>query len=150
MPSLSPIPEIEVLALKENSPSKALELLRGLLKDDSRAGAKRLLAKFERRLALSQKEFQRLEKIWVYEKEGQSKGFVRIAGVDEAGRGPLAGPVVAAAVILPPDGPLTGLDDSKKLTHAKREELFPQIKQAAVGVGVGQASVQEIDKLNIY
>jgi ribonuclease HII len=150
MPSLTPIPEIEFQALKEKSPLKALELLRELLKDDSRSGTKRLLAKFERRLALSQKESQRLEKIWAYEREGQSRGFLRIAGVDEAGRGPLAGPVVAAAVILPPEGPLAGLDDSKKLTHAKREELFPQIQQVAVSVGVGQASVQEIDKLNIY
>ena len=72
-----------------------------------------------------------------------------IAGVDEAGRGPLAGPVVAASVILHPDHPIDGLMDSKKLSAAKRERLFPLIKQHALVYGVGMASVEEIDRINI-
>jgi ribonuclease HII len=72
-----------------------------------------------------------------------------MAGVDEVGRGPLAGDVVAAAVILDPDNPIAGLDDSKKLTEKKREALFPLIQQQALAWCVGRASVQEIDQLNI-
>ena len=72
-----------------------------------------------------------------------------IVGVDEAGRGPLAGPVVAAAVILNPDDPITGLDDSKKLTAKRRAELEIQIRARALHVGVGVASVEEIDAINI-
>ncbi len=72
-----------------------------------------------------------------------------IAGVDEAGRGPLAGPVVAAAVILNPDDPIDGLDDSKKLTAKRRAALEIEIRARALAVGVGQASVEEIDAINI-
>jgi len=75
--------------------------------------------------------------------------FKLIAGVDEAGRGPLAGPVVAAAVILDPRKPIRGLADSKKLSEAKREYLYEQIMDSAYAVGVGQSSVFEIDKINI-
>lgn len=73
----------------------------------------------------------------------------RIAGVDEAGRGPLAGPVVAAAVILHPDHPITGLADSKKLTEARRERLFDEIQRHALAFCIAEASVGEIDSLNI-
>lgn len=76
-------------------------------------------------------------------------GFVRVAGVDEAGRGPLAGPVVAAAVVFPPRVRLRGLDDSKKLDAAARERLFDVIHARALGVGVGRASAAEIDALDI-
>ena len=72
-----------------------------------------------------------------------------MAGVDEAGRGPLAGPVVAAAVILNPDKPIKGLDDSKKLSAKRREALFDEIQDKALCVSIAQASVQEIDSLNI-
>ena len=72
-----------------------------------------------------------------------------IAGVDEAGRGPLAGPVVAAAVILPEDHMIKGLRDSKKLSKAKRESLFPIIQEQAIGVGIGQVDVNTIDEINI-
>ncbi len=72
-----------------------------------------------------------------------------IAGVDEAGRGPLAGPVVAAAVILHPDDPITGLDDSKKLSPKRRAALEGEIRARALHIGVGQASVEEIDAINI-
>ena len=77
------------------------------------------------------------------------RGFSRVAGLDEAGRGCLAGPVVAAAVILPPDARLPGLDDSKKLTPAAREALFEVVVAEALAVGVGACSPREIDALNI-
>ncbi len=73
----------------------------------------------------------------------------RIAGVDEAGRGPLAGPVIAAAVILDPNQPISGLKDSKKLSEKKREQLFPLIQKHALAWAIGQATVEEIDQLNI-
>ncbi len=78
-----------------------------------------------------------------------SAGARRVAGVDEAGRGPLAGPVIAAAVILDPARPIAGLDDSKKLTEAGREALFTLIKERALGWAVGRAEVEEIDRINI-
>ena len=78
-----------------------------------------------------------------------AEGFERICGVDEAGRGPLAGPVCAAAVILPPDFALPGLNDSKKLSEKKRELLFPMIQEKSVAWSVAFASVEEIEELNI-
>jgi ribonuclease HII len=77
-------------------------------------------------------------------------GVARVAGVDEVGVGPLAGPVVAAAVIVPEDMRLRGVDDSKKLTPARREELAAEIAARALGVGVGVVEVADIDRLNIY
>jgi len=76
-------------------------------------------------------------------------GFQAVAGVDEAGRGPLAGPVVAAAVILPAGFALPGLTDSKKLTEMQRENFYPQIRTSARGVGIGVATAEEIDRINI-
>ncbi len=83
------------------------------------------------------------------EKKLRAQGYSRIAGVDEVGRGPLAGPVVAAAVILPHATRIRGLADSKKLTPQKREELFHEIKKKAVGIGVGKVSHKLIDQLDI-
>lgn len=83
------------------------------------------------------------------EKSHFAKGITSICGVDEAGRGPLAGPVFAAAVILPPNLEIPGLDDSKKLTDKRRRELFPVIKEQAIAYGVAFATHEEIDKINI-
>ena len=83
------------------------------------------------------------------EKEYISDGFNCICGVDEAGRGPLAGPVCAAAVILPVGAVIPGLDDSKKLTEKKREALYDVIKETAVSYGIAFASEKEIDEMNI-
>ena len=83
-----------------------------------------------------------------FEARAHARGFLRVAGVDEAGRGPLAGPVTAAAVILDPDDVPDGLNDSKKLSAARREELFAKIV-ARARVAVAHASVEEIDRLNI-
>ena len=87
--------------------------------------------------------------MWEIEDEFYGKGHSVICGVDEAGRGPLAGPVCAAAVILPKHLQLPGLNDSKKLTDKKRRELFPLIQEQAIAYGIGFASHQEIDEINI-
>lgn len=93
----------------------------------------------------SQPELTRLD----FEQRAWRQGARAVAGVDEAGRGPLAGPVVAAAVILPPIFSLPGLDDSKKLTARQRDRLYPLIREQALAVGIGVGSVAEIDRCNI-
>lgn len=87
--------------------------------------------------------------LWQYENEARNDGFTLICGVDEAGRGPLAGPVCAAAVILPPDADIPGLNDSKKLTEKKREALYPVICEQALAYAVAFGSVEEIETYNI-
>ena len=87
--------------------------------------------------------------LWLYEHEAAREGFACICGVDEAGRGPLAGPVCAAAVILPPDIQIEGLNDSKKLTDKKRRALYDVITEQAVSYGIAFADEQEIDEINI-
>ena len=87
--------------------------------------------------------------MWEIEQSWMEKGYEIICGVDEAGRGPLAGPVCAAAVILPPNLELPGLDDSKKLSDKRRRELFPLIKEKAIAYGIAFADHDEIDEINI-
>ena len=87
--------------------------------------------------------------MWQFEEELFAQGYQMVCGVDEAGRGPLAGPVCAAAVILPPHLEIPGLDDSKKLSDKRRRELFPVIKEQAIAYGIGLASHEEIDEINI-
>ena len=87
--------------------------------------------------------------MWQFEEELFAQGYQVVCGVDEAGRGPLAGPVCAAAVILPPHLEIPGLDDSKKLSDKRRRELFPIIKEQAIACGIGLASHEEIDEINI-
>ena len=87
--------------------------------------------------------------LWEIERELHAEGIGLICGVDEAGRGPLAGPVCAAAVILPPEAELPGLNDSKKLSEKKREQLFPEIQRIALAWNVAFASVEEIEERNI-
>lgn len=89
------------------------------------------------------------EEIFLYEEEIYRSGYKVIAGIDEAGRGPLAGPVVASAVILPRGAFLKGLDDSKRLSERKREDLFSKIMETALNVGVGIIEAEEIDKTDI-
>lgn len=84
-----------------------------------------------------------------YERELRSQGVSIIGGVDEVGRGPLAGPVVTACVVLPEDFDILGVDDSKKLSEKKREELFDKIKEVAIAYGIGSVSNEEIDRINI-
>lgn len=87
--------------------------------------------------------------MWQYENALYEQGYQMICGVDEAGRGPLAGPVCAAAVILPPHVEIPGLNDSKKLSDKRRRELMPVIKEKAIAYGIGLASHEEIDEINI-
>ena len=100
-----------------------------------------------KRQAKLEKERARIEAMKVYEKEYETHGW--ICGIDEVGRGPLCGPVVASAVILPKDCQILYLNDSKKLSEKKREELYDVIMEQAVAVGVGMASPQRIDEINI-
>lgn len=126
---------------------------RGLLEaleTDSRRSARELAARLRSRERINRAEGQRLRHLLKYESELWSQGFNLIAGVDEAGVGPMAGPVVAGAVVLPRDYKLRELDDSKKLDEATREQMAPQIKADAVAWGIGVAEVEDIDELNIY
>ena len=100
-----------------------------------------------KRQAKLEKERARIEEMKVYEKEYESHGW--ICGIDEVGRGPLCGPVVASAVILPKDCQILYLNDSKKLSEKKREELYDIIMEQAVAVGIGMASPERIDEINI-
>ncbi len=96
-----------------------------------------------------EKQKQRLREMKQYEAELHARGYVNIAGVDEVGRGPLAGPVVAAAVVLPEDFDVLGVDDSKKLSEKRREELYDVILEKAAAYGIGMAGHDVIDEINI-
>ena len=100
------------------------------------------------KLTLEQLE-EKYEKLYAYEREYHAKGYSVIAGIDEAGRGPLAGPVVAGCCILDPNVKILGLDDSKKLSEKKREELFVEIKEKALAWTVCEISAEVIDEINI-
>ena len=114
---------------------------------DERAGVIKLVAQAKKRLHDLQVEMERIEQLKVYEKKYDDCGC--ICGIDEVGRGPLAGPVVAGAVILPKDCKILYINDSKKLSAKKREELYDVIMEQAVAVGIGMASPQRIDEINI-
>lgn len=98
---------------------------------------------------MKEKEFERLKEIKKIEEEINLKGAQSIAGIDEAGRGPLAGPVVVACVVMPRDSMIEGVNDSKKVSEKKREKLYDEIIQEAIAYGVGIISQEEIDKINI-
>lgn len=114
---------------------------------DERSGVKQLVQRAQKRLDALEKERERLMAMHQYEE--QYKDCQAICGIDEAGRGPLAGPVVAAAVILPKDCEILYLNDSKQLSAQKRELLYDEIMEKAVSVGVGYATPQRIDEINI-
>ena len=120
------------------------------LRSDERKGVQDLIAKFERQFAKKAERAAQFDKMQSFERAAQQKGYRMIAGIDEVGRGPLAGPVVAAAVILPEGMEDIGLDDSKKLSAKKREEIFEMIKEQAVAIGIGIVDAFTIDKINIY
>lgn len=120
------------------------------LRGDERAGVQKLLAAYDRRLAREAAERERWYGMTAYERALYGQGARHICGVDEAGRGPLAGPLAVAAVILPPDAFISGLNDSKKLSAKKREELYEEILTQALAVSVNLVSVSNIDSLNIY
>ncbi|QOR68542.1 ribonuclease HII [Cytobacillus suaedae] len=119
-------------------------------KKDDRIGVQKALSRWEK----TKRELESLEllfaKMSVYEKNLYRQGIDTIAGVDEVGRGPLAGPVVAAAVILPKGFKLLGLNDSKKVTDNNKNELFEAINKEALAIGIGIISAKKIDEVNIY
>lgn len=114
---------------------------------DHRKGVENLLKRYRKIQEKLEKEKHRIWQMQEYERKYEHLGF--LCGVDEAGRGPLAGPVVAAAVILPPGCQILYVNDSKKLTAKKREELYPVILREAVAVGVGSVGPERIDEINI-
>lgn len=115
--------------------------------DDPRAGVTALIAKYKKQEEKLAAEIARTEAMKLYENKYRDAAF--ICGIDEVGRGPLAGPVVAGAVILPKDSQILYLNDSKKLTENRREELYEVIMQEAVSVGIGIVSPARIDEINI-
>ncbi len=120
------------------------------LATDGRKGVQKLLAAYNKRQQRLAAERERFEKMLQFEKKLYAEGYKAIAGVDEAGRGPLAGPLVIAAVILPSDIFISGLNDSKQLSAAKRDLLYDEIMAKAVDIEVNIVSVSNIDELNIY
>ena len=117
---------------------------------DGRAGVQAAISKRKRELQKQVDEDLRLEKMLAYEKELYTQGIHLIAGVDEVGRGPLAGPVVAAAVILPKACKILGLNDSKKIPKSKHKEIYEAVLQNAIAIGIGIKDNQVIDQVNIY
>lgn len=119
------------------------------LQADERKGVQAALKNWQKK----KKAIEALETRFItmnqYEDQGRAAGYEAIAGIDEVGRGPLAGPVVAAAVILEATEPILGLDDSKKLSAVKRDELFQEIHEKAKGIGLGIISAETIDRVNI-
>ena len=144
-----PIPELKALFV-----DRARPVPRGLieaLETDRRQGAQHLAKRIRARWRSNRSEGQRLHSLLRFEIELWAEGYNFVAGVDEAGMAPLAGPVVAGAVILPQNYKLRGLNDSKKILDAEtREEMARQIKQDAVCWSFGFAEVEEIDRINIY
>ena len=142
MESAAKIKEILQAASQEKLPEFIEEY-----KDDPRSGVQKLVASAQKKIDALEKERQRIENLKKYEREyGQ---YAYICGIDEVGRGPLAGPVVAGAVILPRDCEILYINDSKQLSEKKREELYDVITREAVAWAVGYASPERIDEINI-
>lgn len=120
------------------------------LEKDDRSGVIQAVAKRKREIQKCLEEDARLEVMLAYEKELYGKGIQLIAGVDEVGRGPLAGPVVAAAVILPQACKISGLNDSKKIPKSKHKKIYEAVLEHAIAVGIGVKDNQVIDQVNIY
>ena len=120
------------------------------LEKDDRSGVIQAIAKQKREIQKRIDEDERLEGMLAYEKECYARGMELIAGVDEVGRGPLAGPVVAAAVILPKGCKISGLNDSKKIPKSKHKEIYEAVLQNAIAIGIGVKDNHVIDQVNIY
>ena len=118
--------------------------------NDPRSGVQKAIEKRKRAIQAELDEDLRLEQMLRYEKKIYQAGYQAIAGIDEVGRGPLAGPVVAAAVILPPGCKITGLNDSKKIPKKKHNEIYQAVLDKALAVGVGLMDNEIIDQVNIY
>lgn len=131
----------------EQADKQNLPLLYAAYAEDNRAGVVSLISKYQKLEEKYKKELARLEQMHMYEQKYAD--FPHICGIDEVGRGPLAGPVVAGAVILPKDCRILYVNDSKKLSEQKREELYDEIMEKAVATGIGIVSPARIDEINI-
>ena len=131
-----------------NADKETRESLIEVYKSDTRKGVAKLIEKYEKQKIALEKEYKRLELMHQFENKYSDYEF--IAGIDEAGRGPLAGPVVAASVILPKDCEILYLNDSKQVSAKKRDELFDEIKEKAVAYGIGVSSPGRIDEINVF
>lgn len=132
--------------LEQTEPDK-LSVILDKYRSDTRAGVIKLINRYDKVRQKLEKEIERTELMKSYEKQYQE--YKCICGIDEVGRGPLAGPVVACAIILPKDCNILYINDSKQLTEKKREELYDQIMEQAVAVGVGSIPPSKIDEINI-
>ncbi len=137
----------DIKNILNNTSSEELDFVINRFSDDSRVGVKKLIASTKRKAEKLALELERIDKMHIYENE--YKAYEYIAGVDEVGRGPLAGPVVTAAVILPKDIKILYVNDSKKLSKEKREELFQEIMDKAISTSIGIVSSEQIDSINI-
>jgi len=120
------------------------------LREDSRAGARAVAERIEKRNRAAQAEGRRLTRLSAFETPLWEQGLQFVGGVDEVGMAPLAGPVIACAVILKPGSRIKGVNDSKQLSHEEREALEPEIRAHCISLGIGRAEVHEIDTINIY
>ena len=120
------------------------------LEQDGRVAVKKLLQAYHKRVEKAALERERFHKMLSYERQYYAEGAKLSAGVDEAGRGPLAGPLVIAAVVMPEEFFISGLNDSKQISASKRDKLYDEILQKALSVSVNVVSISNIDELNIY
>lgn len=137
-------------SIRDKFQAAAIEELPALFlqyEQDERAGVRAVLEKGRKKFSDYEAEIARCEKLWQYEREYAT--YANICGIDEVGRGPLAGPVVAGAVIFPKDCNILYINDSKKLSEKKREELYDVIMERAVAVGLGYSTPDRIDEINI-
>lgn len=142
--------EQKIREIKEIFQAAQISELPSLIKtyeQDGRSGVRTTVERAKKQLGAYEAERKRTEQMKRFEREYEGLGYV--CGIDEVGRGPLAGPVVAGAVILPKDCGILYLNDSKQLSGKKREELYEQIMEQAVSVGIGYVSPERIDKINI-
>lgn len=139
------ITEVKNLLLGEPTEAQLAELAL-----DQRIGVQKLLAAYYKKQEQARIEQERFHELLSYERQYYAEGAQYIAGVDEAGRGPLAGPLVIAAVVLPQDVFISGLNDSKQLSASKRDKLYDEVLQKALSVSVNIVSISNIDELNIY
>ena len=131
----------------EQADNQSLKMLYAMYADDNRAGVVSLIAKYKKQEEKLEEEKRRMENMYIYERKYAD--FQYICGIDEVGRGPLAGPVVAGAVILPKDCDILYLNDSKKLSEKMREALYDEIMEKAIATGIGIVGPQRIDEINI-
>lgn len=142
--------ELKISEIKQELSETSIDKLSDVInkyRNDERLGVIKLIQKFEKDLNNYKNELTRLDNMKIYENKYSEYSY--ICGIDEVGRGPLAGPVVAAAVILPKDCSILYINDSKKLSEKKREALYDEIMEKAIAVGVGSIPPNKIDEINI-